>query len=236
MLVDAVRYVVMLVDGVTFTESREEGVEFYLKDGHFCPALPKAIKSMTKGEKVDLIAQSQSKDFVSYKLRLLYAFGDEVASLPNTHPPVTPDSILHVSLKLVSFKPEVNITDDAKVVKKILKVGKGSLTAYEGASVIVRFTGMLEDGTIFEKKGYDGETLFCFITDEGASEDCLRKLVSLLCAEAIGFYLSSEGSSEDLSSEASVLQHYYKDYVKGGFASSVLISNNSLWTDEAKTT
>ncbi|KAL8231958.1 hypothetical protein R6Q57_001736 [Mikania cordata] len=56
--------------------------------------------------------------------------------------------------------------DDAKVVKKILKVGEGSLTANEGASVTVRFTGMLEDATIFEIKDYDGETLLCFITDE----------------------------------------------------------------------
>ncbi|KAK9069489.1 hypothetical protein SSX86_011393 [Deinandra increscens subsp. villosa] len=149
-----VRYVVTLLDGVTVAESPKEGVEFYLKDGHFCPALPKAIKTMTKEEKVDLIVQPQ------------YAFSEGITSLPTGYSSVTPNSVLRVSLELLSFKPVVNITDDSKVVKKILKVGEGSLTADEGASVTIRYTGMLEDGTVFEKKGYDGKTSLSFITDE----------------------------------------------------------------------
>ncbi|KAK1432327.1 hypothetical protein QVD17_09222 [Tagetes erecta] len=149
-----VRYVVMLLDGVTVAESPKEGVEFYLKDGHFCPALPKAIKTMTKEEKVDLIVQPQ------------YAFGEGVTSLPNGQCTIPTNSVLRISLELLSFKPVVNITNDSKVVKKILKVGEGSLTADEGASVTIRYTGMLEDGTVFEKKGYDGETSLNFIMDE----------------------------------------------------------------------
>lgn len=116
-------------------------------------ALPKAIKTMTKGEKVDLIVQPQ------------YAFGDGVTSVPNGYS-FPPSSVLRISLELLSFKPVVNITNDLKVVKKIIKVGEGALPANEGASVTIRYKAMLEDGTVFEKNGYDGETPFNFITDE----------------------------------------------------------------------
>ncbi|GJZ84904.1 peptidyl-prolyl cis-trans isomerase FKBP62-like protein isoform X1 [Tanacetum coccineum] len=153
MLFNAVRYEVTLLDGVKIGESPEEGVEFYLKDGHFCMALPSAIKTMTKGEKVDLIVQPQ------------YAFGDGLTSVPNGYS-FPPTSVLRISLELLSFKPVVDITNDLKVVKKIIKVGEGALPANEGASVTIRYKAMLEDGTVFEKKGYDGETPFNFITDE----------------------------------------------------------------------
>lgn len=149
-----VRYVVMLLDGVTVAESPKEGVEFYLKDGHFCMALPKAIKTMTREEKVDLIVQPQ------------YAFGGGVTTLPNGCSPIPPNSVLRVALELLSFKPVVDVTNDLKVVKKILKEGEGALTANEGAYVTIRYRAMLEDGTVFEKKGYDGETSLNFITDE----------------------------------------------------------------------
>ncbi|XP_047267066.1 peptidyl-prolyl cis-trans isomerase FKBP62 isoform X4 [Capsicum annuum] len=84
-----VRYVARLLDGVTVAETPEHGVEFYVKDGHFCQALPKAIKTMKKGEKVNLIVQPQ-----------------------------------------------------------------------------FRYTAKLEDGTLFEKRGFDGVDALKFITDE----------------------------------------------------------------------
>lgn len=31
----------------------------------------------------------------------------------------------------------------------------------------MRYVAKLEDGTIFDKKGHDGEELFEFVTDEG---------------------------------------------------------------------
>ncbi|XP_071710598.1 70 kDa peptidyl-prolyl isomerase-like isoform X3 [Rutidosis leptorrhynchoides] len=149
-----VKYVVTLSDGVTIAESPEEGVEFYLKDGHFCSALPKAIKTMTKGEKVDLNVQPQ------------YALGDVVTSLPNVHSPVPPNSVLRVDLELLSFKTVIDITNDLKVVKKIVREGEGALTADEGSFVTIRYRAMLEDGTVYERKGYDGESSLNFITDE----------------------------------------------------------------------
>ncbi|CAI9303094.1 unnamed protein product [Lactuca saligna] len=152
-----VKYVVKLPDGVIVSESPKEGVEFYLKDGHLCSALPKAIKTMTREEKADLIVQPQ------------YAFGEEgvtITSLPNGFSPIPPNSMLHVALELVSFKSVVDITNDSKVIKKIVKEGEGALTPNEGASVLIRYTAKLEDGTVFEKKGFDGDTPLNFITDE----------------------------------------------------------------------
>lgn len=35
----------------------------------------------------------------------------------------------------------------------------------------VSYTARLEDGTVFEKKGIDGETLLEFVTDEGIAMD-----------------------------------------------------------------
>ena len=33
----------------------------------------------------------------------------------------------------------------------------------------VKYVGKLEDGTVFEKKGHDGDELFEFVNDEGLS-------------------------------------------------------------------
>ncbi|CAH1452675.1 unnamed protein product [Lactuca virosa] len=63
-------------------------------DGHLCSALPKAIKTMTREEKVDSIVQPQ------------YAFGEEgvtITSLPNGFSPIPPNSMLHVALELLGI-------------------------------------------------------------------------------------------------------------------------------------
>ncbi|KAK4352207.1 hypothetical protein RND71_027725 [Anisodus tanguticus] len=149
-----VQYVVRLLDGVTVAKTPEHGVEFYVKDGHLCEALPKAIKTMRKGEKVNLIIQSQ------------YAFVEGAMGSENGVPSIPPSSILSIDLELVSFKPVINVTGDLGVLKKILKEGEGTLTANEGAAVTIRYTAKLEDGTLLEKKGFDGEDALKFITDE----------------------------------------------------------------------
>ncbi|CAN4092175.1 unnamed protein product [Withania somnifera] len=149
-----VRYVVRLLDGVTVAETPEHGVEFHVKDGHFCQALPKAIKTMRKGERVNLIVQPQ------------YAFVDRDKDSENGVSSILPNSILSIDLELVSFKPVINVTGDLGVLKKILKEGEGTLTANEGAAVTIRYTAKLEDGTLLEKRGVDGEDALKFITDE----------------------------------------------------------------------
>ncbi|KAF5955494.1 hypothetical protein HYC85_008350 [Camellia sinensis] len=135
-----VKYQVRLDDGAMVATTPEEGVEFHVKDGHFCPALPKALKTMRRGEK----SGNNSK---------------------NEFPLIPPNAILNIDLELVSFKPVINVTDDSKVMKKILKEGEGTLTANDGAAVTIRYTAMLEDGTVFEKKGFEEGPLE-FITDE----------------------------------------------------------------------
>lgn len=43
--------------------------------------------------------------------------------------------MLSIDLELLSFKPVISVTNDSKVMKKILKEGQGALTADEGAVV-----------------------------------------------------------------------------------------------------
>ncbi|KAH1119804.1 hypothetical protein GYH30_048255 [Glycine max] len=149
-----VKYRVVLGDGTVVVETLEGGVEFHMKDGHLFPILPKVIMTMTRGEKAELILQPQ------------YAFGEKGREAGSGLCSIPPNSVLHVNIELVSFKPVVNVTGDSKVIKKILKEGEGAFTANEGANVTVSFTAMLEDGTVFEKRGI-GETLpLEFITDE----------------------------------------------------------------------
>ncbi|KAF5740604.1 FKBP-type peptidyl-prolyl cis-trans isomerase family protein [Tripterygium wilfordii] len=134
-----VKYQVALVDSTIVAKTPGGGVGFYVKDGHFCQALPKAIVTMKQGEKVKLVVQPQ------------YAFGKEGDSKGGIQP-VPPNSVLNIDLELVSFKPVIDVTGDSKVMKKILREGEGTLVANEGAVATISYTAMLEDGTVFEKK------------------------------------------------------------------------------------
>ncbi|KAL8126976.1 hypothetical protein AgCh_014045 [Apium graveolens] len=149
-----VKYVVTLADGTLLAKTPEEGVEFYVNDGHLCPALAKAIKTMNRGEMVNL------------EVKPKYAYqGGNLNHDHNSHV-IPQNSVLSIDLELLSFKPVIGVTNDFKVMKKILKEGHGSLTADEGAVVTVRYKAMLKDGSIFEKKGYDGEDMLKFVTGE----------------------------------------------------------------------
>ncbi|KAG2692399.1 hypothetical protein I3843_08G051600 [Carya illinoinensis] len=149
-----VKYRVALDDGTIVAETPEEGVEFYVKDGHLCPALPEAIKTMKRGEKVKLVVQPQ------------YASVEEGRDASNGVHMIPHSSLLNIDIELVSFKPVIDVTGDFKVLKKILKEGEGALVANEGATVTISYMARLEDGTVFEKKGIDGEKPLEFITDE----------------------------------------------------------------------
>ncbi|XP_057427339.1 70 kDa peptidyl-prolyl isomerase-like isoform X2 [Lotus japonicus] len=149
-----VKYHVALVDGTVVAKTQEEGVEFHLKDGHLLPRLPKVIMTMTRGEKAELIVQPQ------------YAFGEKGREAGNGIHSIPPNSVLCVNIELVSFKPVINVTGDSMVLKKILKEGEGAFMANEGANVTVSYTAMLEDGTVFEKRGIDDIEPLKFITDE----------------------------------------------------------------------
>lgn len=54
---------------------------------------------------------------------------------------IPPNSVLSIDLELLSFKPVISVTNDSKVMKKILKEGQGALTADEGAVVTGKNNG-----------------------------------------------------------------------------------------------
>jgi len=147
-----VKYEGRLEDGTVVSKS--DGVEFAVKDGYFCPALAKAVKTMKKGEKVLLTVKPQ------------YGFGEQGRPASGDEGAVPPNATLHIDLELVSWKTVTLIGDRKRILKKVLKEGEGYERPNDGAVVRVRLIGKLEDGTIFVKKGHDGEEPFEFKTDE----------------------------------------------------------------------
>ncbi|CAL9193566.1 70 kDa peptidyl-prolyl isomerase-like [Musa acuminata AAA Group] len=147
-----VRYEARLEDGTVVSKS--EGVEFTVRDGYFCPALSKAVKTMKKGEKVLLTVMPQ------------YAFGEDGRQASGDEGAVPPNATLHIELELVSWKTVTEIGNDKKIIKKILKEGEGYERPNDGAVVKVKLIGKLDDGTVFVKKEHDGDEPFEFKTDE----------------------------------------------------------------------
>lgn len=149
-----VTYQIMQPDGSIVAETPEDGTAFYIKDGHLISALPKAIKTMKVGEKANLNVQSQY-----WCNGLERKANDMFSSIPRS-------SSLSINLELISFKPVIDVCGDSKVIKKILEEGESLVSADEGAAVMVRYIAKLENGTIFEKRGFDGEASLEFVTDE----------------------------------------------------------------------
>ncbi|WJX81601.1 70 kDa peptidyl-prolyl isomerase [Trifolium repens] len=159
-----VNYEVRLEDGKVVAKS--DGVEFTVSEGHYCPALSKAVKSMKKGEKVILLVKPQ------------YGFGEKGKPVHGDEGAVPPNASLQITLELVSWKTVTDVTSDKKVIKKILKEGEGYDHPNEGAIVKLKIIGKLQDGTVFFEKGRDDEEkLFEFKTDEEQVIDGLDKAV-----------------------------------------------------------
>ncbi|XP_020096089.1 70 kDa peptidyl-prolyl isomerase-like [Ananas comosus] len=158
-----VKYEARLEDGTVVSKS--EGVEFTVQDGFFCPALAKAVKTMKKAEKALLTVKPQ------------YGFGEKGRPASGEEGAVPPNATLHIELELVSWKTVTQIGDDKKILKRILKEGEGFDRPNDGAVVKVKLIGKLEDGTVFVKKGHDGEEPFEFKTDEEQVIDGLDKAV-----------------------------------------------------------
>ncbi|KAK6938558.1 hypothetical protein RJ641_032066 [Dillenia turbinata] len=89
------------------------------------------------------------------------AFGETGRDTCNDFAAIPPNSALGIDMELESFKPVIDVCGDLKVIKKILKEGVGTVTANEGTAV--------QNGTVSEKKGFDGDGLLEFITDEASS-------------------------------------------------------------------
>ncbi|CAM8978839.1 unnamed protein product [Rhodiola kirilowii] len=159
-----VNYEVKLEDGSVVAKG--DGVEFVVKDGHFCAALPKAVKTMKKGEKVLLTVKP------------LYGFGEGGQPASGNVGVIPPNATLEIDLELVSWKTVTEVTDDKKVLKKTLKEGEGYERPNDGSVVRLKMIGKLENGTVFLKKGHDEtEGLFEFKTDDEQVIDGLDKAV-----------------------------------------------------------
>ncbi|KAL8481020.1 hypothetical protein ACS0TY_027527 [Phlomoides rotata] len=147
-----VKYEVQLEDGTVV--SKVDGVEFTVKDGYFCPALSKAVKTMKKSEKALLTVKPQ------------YGFGEKGRTVIADEVNVPPNATLQINLELVSWKTVTDVTKDQKVVKKIVMEGEGYDRPNDGTTVQVKLVGKLQDGTVFVRKGHDDEHLFEFKVDE----------------------------------------------------------------------
>ncbi|KAL6296114.1 hypothetical protein ACE6H2_004256 [Prunus campanulata] len=81
------------------------------------------------------------------------AFGVEGRDANNGFHSVPPCSVLNIDLELVSFKPVIDVTGDAKVIKKVLKEGEGAWVANESASVTEQVIAGLDRAVATMKKG-----------------------------------------------------------------------------------
>ncbi|KAL8259995.1 hypothetical protein R6Q59_027948 [Mikania micrantha] len=197
-----VKYEAKLDDGSLVSKSEE--VEFIVKDGCFCPALPIAVKTMKKGEKALLNVKPQ------------YAFGEKGREPEsNNECVVPPNNSLQITLELVSWKTVSEVTTDNKVSKKILKEGEGYDRPNDGAVVQVKLVGKLQDGTVFVKKGYD-EVPFEFKIDEEQVIDGLDRgvktmkkgEVSLLTIHPEYAFGSTESHQESATVPANSIVYY----------------------------
>ncbi|KAL6848400.1 hypothetical protein ACP4OV_021694 [Aristida adscensionis] len=158
-----VKYEARLEDGTVVSKS--DGVEFTVKDGLFCPAISKAVKTMKKNEKVLLTVNPQ------------YGFGEKGRPAFADEASVPPNATLHITLQLMSWKTVTEIGSDKKILKKILQEGEGYERPNDCAIVRVKLIGKLEDGTLFLKKGHDDEEPFEFKTDQDQVIEGLDKAV-----------------------------------------------------------
>ncbi|KAI3833807.1 hypothetical protein MKX03_011372, partial [Papaver bracteatum] len=158
-----VNYEARLEDGSVVSQS--EGVEFVVRDGYFCPALEKAVRTMKKKEKVLLTVKPQ------------YGFGEKGRPASGQEAAVPPNATLLISLELLSWKIVTEVTPDKKVIKKILKEGEGYEKPNDGTVAKVKLIGKLQDGTVFLKTGHDAEEPFEFKTDNDEVNEGLDRAV-----------------------------------------------------------
>ncbi|KAH0988373.1 hypothetical protein GBA52_015550 [Prunus armeniaca] len=79
---------------------------------------------------------------------------------------VPSNAIVRFEVELVSWITVVDLSKDGGIVKKIIEKGERNERPGDLDEVLVSYIARLEDGTVFEKKGIDGEQPLEFITDE----------------------------------------------------------------------
>ncbi|CAA2935373.1 70 kDa peptidyl-prolyl isomerase-like [Olea europaea subsp. europaea] len=143
--------------------SKSDGLEFSLNNGYLCSAMSKAVKTMRKGEKAELSVK------FSYGLR---HSEDGISTIDG----VPPYSNLIINLELISWRSVIDVMGDEKILKKVMKLGKGFDRPSEGSLAKVIYVGKLEDGTVISRKGSEEEP-FEYTCSEGKIEEGLDKAV-----------------------------------------------------------
>ncbi|KZV14935.1 hypothetical protein F511_33913 [Dorcoceras hygrometricum] len=177
-----VKYVARDENGNMVSQS-DKGMEFSLTDGHLCPAMAKAVKTMRKGEETELLVK--------------FSHGHRHCSsdMPVVGDAVSPYSNLIIRVELISWRSVVDIKGDGKILKKIMKTGKGFDRPNEGSRVQVTYIGKLENGTIFETKGSDAEPFEYICGGEQINKDLDRAVMTMKKGEAAVVKVSSDEAS-----------------------------------------
>lgn len=129
-----------------FSKSDESGTSFVVKDGHLCPAIAQAVKTMKLGELASLEVSPE------------FGFGS------NDQDQVPANSSLEISLELKSWNKVESLTTDGGVVKKVLVEGEGYKKPSGGVKVKLTGYARLLDGTVIEEFP-EGKELE-FVTEE----------------------------------------------------------------------
>ncbi|KAK9194342.1 hypothetical protein WN944_005047 [Citrus x changshan-huyou] len=174
-----VKYEARLQNGALVSESNE-GVEFRVFDGHLCPAISKAVRTMRRGEKAELA------------VKFSYGIENDGYEATNIEGGVSSFSNLTIQLELLSWKSVVDVTGDQKVLKKIKKAGQGFDRPNEGSLVKVIYIGRLEDGTVFETRGSNEEPFEFTTLEENVNEGLERAIMTMKKEEQATVTISAE--------------------------------------------
>jgi len=157
-----VKYTAKIKDSETvFASTPEEGIEFTLKDGHLCKGLAIAIAEMKEGEEA------------------VVTLAPKYAQPPgSTDEDAASQSSLEIELTLVSWKKVEIVSDDGLIVKKTFKRVDGWEKPKEGATVKIRYTAKLTDGTVVDERGEGNELEF--VTDEELVIEGLDKSIMMM--------------------------------------------------------
>ncbi|MEC9374174.1 MAG: FKBP-type peptidyl-prolyl cis-trans isomerase [Planctomycetota bacterium] len=124
-----VRYKGMLEDGSVFDETKEGDEPVTLPLDQMIPGWQVGVPGMKRGEVRKLVVPPQ------------FAFGDQGVPGPEGEPAVIPPS------ETLTF--EIEMVDFYTVEIEEIEEGAGE-PAPQGATVTIYYTGMLEDGTVFD--------------------------------------------------------------------------------------
>ncbi|KAK9124959.1 hypothetical protein Scep_013805 [Stephania cephalantha] len=182
-----VKYEARLEDETIVSKS-DTGVEFYVNDGYMCAAVGKAVKTMRKGEKSELLVK------FPYGIPLNGFDGD------SSFRGVPSNASLTIDLELVSWKNVIDITENQRVRKKIVREGEGFDRPNEGSLVKVKYICEAEDGTICESEGSEMEPFEYLCFQDQIFEDLDKAIATMRKGEkALVTIYSDDRTNSDVA-------------------------------------